>query len=111
MHSLLVLLAALFASSPQPRVLTTEFTYTATVGAQTPSAKALDLWIPVPSDSPWQRIYGLKIDAPARYRLTQERQYGNRMAFIHIEKPSAPVTVTVRFTVDRKEVHLLGSDA
>ncbi len=49
--AVLLLTAALPAFAQTGRVLTTRFTYTATVPAAA-GTKALDVWLPIPSDSP-----------------------------------------------------------
>src|SRR5437763_14905097 len=100
--------AAWAGSSPSPRILTTQFTYKAGVPELPSGAKALDFWIPIPSDGPLQTIRDLKVDAPGEYRITRESKYGNRMVYMRLTNPATPVTVTVRFTVDRKEALVLG---
>ena len=102
-----VLLGRLTAHADTPRTLTTQFTYTATVPAPPTGTKALDVWLPVPSDSVWQTVNGLTVTAPLPYRVTRERKYGDRMVYLHESHPSGPLTVTVQFTVCRREVRVL----
>ncbi|MDQ3815144.1 MAG: transglutaminase-like domain-containing protein [Armatimonadota bacterium] len=45
------------------------------------------------------------------HQITQEAKYGNRMVYLAIEKPQAPVTVSVQFTVQRKETKVLAKTA
>lgn len=89
--------------SHSPRTLTTQFTYKVVVPEIVAGTKALDLWIPIPSNSEWQTIEDVQVEAPASHRITRERKYGNRMVFIRAENPQAPLAVTVRFRVIRKE--------
>ena len=96
--------AALPATAQTGRVLTTQFTYTATVPAAPPGTRALDVWLPIPSDSPWQRITGLTVTAPIAYQLTTEAHYGNRMVYVYDTQPAKPLSVTVRFTTARRQV-------
>src|SRR5438132_715733 len=91
------------ADNPGPRTLTANFTYKATVPEIPAGATSLDLWIPIPSDGPLQTIRDLTVDAPAPYKIDTERKFGNRMVYLHVDHAAAPVVVTVRFTVDRKE--------
>ncbi len=87
------------------RTLTTWFTYTATVAPA--GAASLDVWLPIPSGSPWQKVSGLTVDAPGGsggYVITRESAYGNRMVFLHSLPLGVPLRVTVSFTVARGEV-------
>src|SRR5437016_3069616 len=73
--------------SSTPRSLTTQFTYKAGVPEIPSGARALDLWIPIPSDGPLQTIRDLKVDAPAEYKINREGKYGNRMVYLHLTNP------------------------
>ena len=88
-------------------MLTTQFTYTATVPAAPAGTKAEDVWLPVPSSSAWQTVSALTVAAPVAYKITTETQHGNRMVFLHDAQPGQPLQVTVRFTVARKQVRVL----
>jgi len=102
-----------FAADPAPapaRVLTTQFSYTATVAAVPPSTRSLDVWLPVPSDSVWQTVSGVTVQAPIPFRLTTEPKFGNRMVALHQDNPAAPMTVRVTFTVARRAVQMLNKD-
>ena len=94
-----------------PRVLTTQFTYTAVVPAALPGTKAVDVWLPVPSDSPWQKVIGLTVTAPIAHTITTETRYGNRMVYLHDVLPHGPLSVIVQVTVARKQVQVLDSPA
>lgn len=87
-----------------PRTLTTEFTYTATVAAPTTGTLALDVWLPVPTDGPFQTVRRLTVTAPGAYQITREPRFGNGMVFLHLRHPEGVTQVTVRFTVARREV-------
>jgi len=89
-------------------VLTTQFTYTATVPAVPAGTREVKVWLPVPSNSEWQTVEGLKVDSTLPYSLTQEKKYGNRMVYLAVKKPQGPVAVTVQFTVHRKNLRVLG---
>lgn len=98
-------------SAPSERTLTTRFTYKAIVPDLPPSTKALDLWLPIPSDSQWQTVREIQVSSPYPSRITQEQKFGNRMVYVHADNPKAPVTVTVSFIVERKEVKVLANEA
>ena len=101
--------AALPATAQTGRVLTTQFTYTATVPVAPVGTKALDVWLPIPSSSPWQTVSGLTVTAPVTYQVTTETHYGNRMVYVHDTQPDYPLQVTVQCTVARKQVKVLNA--
>lgn len=107
--TLSMLSVGLSAAADPPRVLTTQFTYTATVPAAPAGTSAVDVWLPIPSDSPWQAISVLTVAAPAAYKITTEARYGNRMVYLHDTQPTHPLQVTVQFTVARKQVSVLNN--
>ena len=88
-------------AEPRKEALKTRFTYTASVPAPPAGAKQLDLWIPVPSDSPFQKVTNLKVTSSADHRLTREQKQGNRMAFLRFTDLSKPIKVTVVVDVER----------
>ncbi|MGQ9728757.1 MAG: transglutaminase-like domain-containing protein [Candidatus Fervidibacter sp.] len=108
----LVVATALFAGTqaPSERTLTTRFTYKAIVPDLPPSTRALDLWVPIPSDSRWQTVKEIQVSSPYPSWITQEQKFGNRMVYVHADNPKAPVTVTVSFVVERKEVKVLANE-
>ncbi len=63
-----------------------QFEYKATVKDIPIDAKQVDLWIPVPHDSPFQRITDLQIESPYPYQ-TNRAQYGNKVLHISLNKP------------------------
>ncbi len=99
--------AALPASAQRGRVLTTRFTYTVSVPAAPVGTKALDVWLPIPSNSPWQSVTGLTVTAPIAFKVTTETHYGNRMVYLHDTQPSQPLQVTVQCVVARRQVKVL----
>jgi transglutaminase-like putative cysteine protease len=79
------------------------FEYKATLKDIPAGAKKLDLWIPVPHDSPFQTITGLQIESPVPYKI-QTAQYGNRILHLSVENPQQTTfTVRLRFDAVRKE--------
>lgn len=93
-----------------PRVLTTQFTYTATVPASAPDTRRLDVWIPLPSNSAWQTVRDVHVDSPVSYKITREPEFGNRMVYLHIANPRTAFVVTVRCVVARKPMPSLNLD-
>ena len=95
------------APSAASRSLTTQFFYTVTVPAPAPRTKTLDIWLPIPSDSPWQTVTDVTVDTPVPYTISRESKFGNRMVYLHNNEPTDALSATVRFTVARREVRVL----
>lgn len=99
-------------SQSAPRSLTTTFTYTATI----PEVRGdLDLWIPIPSNGPYQTVSDIIVDATVDgekqpFSINTEQDYGNRMVYVRAPAASGAAKVIVRFTVRRAEVRVLGSN-
>ncbi len=88
-------------SAETATLLTTEFTYTATLPAQPFAHGTIRMWLPLPSDGAWQRVRDLHVDAPGPSRITSEKEYGNRIVYLETPVTNGPMKVVVRFTVDR----------
>jgi transglutaminase-like putative cysteine protease len=90
-----------------PRERQFEFEYKATLKEIPAGARKVDLWIPVPHDTPFQKITELKIDSPHPYRI-HTAQYGNRILHLSLnDPPPSGLTVTMRFNALRRE-HIQG---
>src|SRR6185369_10920801 len=105
----LLLPIALFSTSlirvgaDAPRERKFEFEYKAVVKEIPTGAKKVDLWIPVPHDSPFQQITEMKIDSPHQYKI-HTTQYGNKVMHIRLNNPQeSSFAVTMRFNAIRKE--------
>ncbi|MBV9865459.1 MAG: transglutaminase domain-containing protein [Abitibacteriaceae bacterium] len=98
-----------------PYTLTAQFSYRATVADVPAGTKELRVWLPVPSNSEWQKVEDLKVTQDVQdniaspYKVTQERKYGNRMVYLDIKHPPSTVAATVQFTVQRKNMQVLGA--
>jgi transglutaminase-like putative cysteine protease len=80
-----------------------EFEYKATIKDIPTGARNVQLWIPVPHDSPFQKITDLHIESPYPYH-TATAQYGNRVLYIRLNNPKeSSFTVTMRFNATRRE--------
>src|SRR6266508_4203265 len=92
-----VLVSQVGAATPRERKF--EFEYKATVKKIPAGAKRVDLWIPVPHDSRFQKITDMQIESPYRYQI-QTAQYGNRILHISLNHRQQS-----SFTVTRSEEH------
>ena len=66
-------------SSDRPQEVSYEFTYSVRVIDLPQTAKQVDLWVPVPSDSQGQRVIDVKVVRPNGGEIGTEPQYQNRM--------------------------------
>lgn len=63
------------------------------------------LWVPVPSDTAWQRVVDLRVvDAPTGWKLEQQDGPRGRMVYVDVAKPSGDVAVTIECVVHRDAV-------
>lgn len=86
-----------------PRERSFEIEYKATVKDIPTAAKKIELWIPVPHDSEFQKISELQIDAPYPYKI-HTAEYGNKILHIVLASPQqSSFTVTMRFRALRRE--------
>src|SRR5262249_14385383 len=80
-----------------------QFEYKATIKDIPVGAHNVELWIPVPHDSAFQKITDLQIESPYPYR-TYQAQYGNKLIHVSLSNPKeSSFTVMMRFNAVRKE--------
>ena len=79
------------------------FEYNATVKEIPAGAKKVDLWIPVPHDTPFQKITDFEIESALPYQI-HTAEYGNKILHITLNDPQqSSFDVTMRFNTTRKE--------
>src|SRR5215471_3583508 len=100
-------LAAQVSSNTQkfsPPARTFHFTYNFTVKDIPSGTKRVRIWVPVPQSDQHQTVRVLSIKAPAKTRMTQEPEYGNRMMCAEIESPApGKAEFTLEYQVTRRE--------
>ena len=69
--------AALVASAKTPAVRSFEATYVGIIAPLPVTAKKVEVWIPLPSDGPYQTIADVKVQAPAPFTFEKDSA-GNR---------------------------------
>jgi hypothetical protein len=72
--------------SPPSRTL--RFTYNFTVKDIPSGAKRVRVWVPVPQTDQHQTVRILAIKAPAKKRMTQDPEYGNRTMYAELQNPA-----------------------
>ncbi|MCA9322656.1 MAG: transglutaminase domain-containing protein [Planctomycetes bacterium] len=71
-----------------------------------PVGRSLRLWIPIPSNDPWQTIRNLKVtsvEGDFDFRITREPVHGNRMIYVDQRVTSPQVTFEINYDVIRHE--------
>ncbi len=88
--------------SPPSR--TFRFTYSFTVKDIPSGAKRVRVWVPVPQTDRHQTVRVVSVKAPAKTRMTQEPEYGNRMMYAEIQNPAAgKAEFTLEYKITRRE--------
>jgi transglutaminase-like putative cysteine protease len=90
-----------FLKSAESRTFSIE--YVGKISEIPEGTKKLRVWLPVPQDSTVQLIGELSFSSRPM-RVAVEPKYGNKIAYWEIENPPAQLTVTMRFTCERKEI-------
>ena len=81
-----------------------EATYVATVEAVPAGLNRLEVWIPLPKDTPHQKIRGLSVESPYPGSIRREKEYGNLYYYFSTDRPqSGRLDVKVRFEAERLE--------
>ncbi len=100
-------LTAQSASSKQkfsPLSRTFHFTYSFTVKDIAADAKQVRVWVPVPQTDPHQTVRVLALRAPVKTRMTEEKEYGNRMMYAEFPNPAGgKAEFTLEYQVTRRE--------
>lgn len=93
------------AHAAEVKERTFEVTYKATVKDIPKDAREVNLWLPVPQDNHVQKISDVRVSAPAKYRITKDAEYGNRILFVKVKEPKTDtVTVELKFKATRQEI-------
>ena len=87
-----------------PPTRTFHFTYNFTVKNIPSDAKRVRVWVPVPQTDQHQTVRVLSVKAPAKTRITQEPEYGNRMLYAEMQNPAGgKAEFTLEYEVTRRE--------
>lgn len=88
-----------------PATRTFAATYVATVNEVPAGLSRLEVWVPLPADTPDQTIRDLKIGSPYPGSIRQEKEYGNQYFYFSAAPPRpGPLEVKVSFVAERREV-------
>ncbi len=96
---------ALVAGAKAPAVRSFEATYVGTIATLPLSAKRTEVWIPLPSDGPYQTITDVRVEGPAAFTLEKDAM-GNRMAHFVLDKAEQlgkEIEVRATYRVTRRE--------
>jgi len=102
--SLIALLDRAAGAPAQTAVRRFEATYIATVEAVPAGLNRLEVWVPLPRDTPNQRIGSLTVDAPYPGSIRREKEHGNSYYYFSTGEPRpGRLEVRVRFEAERRE--------
>jgi len=95
--------AAPVSASPASRSF--EATYVATIEEIPAGLNRLEVWVPLPQDTPAQRIRNLKVDSPYPGAVRHEKQFGNSYYYFSTDQPrTGKLEIRVSFEAERQEV-------
>lgn len=98
-----VALALVLAGSNAPKTRAFEMTYRAVISEIPADTQRLEVWIPYPKSDANQEITHVKIESSATTTLATEPTFGNKILHAAIDRPFAPLEITLRFEVLRRE--------
>jgi transglutaminase-like putative cysteine protease len=102
----LVLGAAASSPAVTPPARRFEATYVATVEAVPAGLNRLEVWVPLPRDTAFQRIGNLEVDSPYPGSVRREKENGNSYYYFSTDRPRAgSLEVRVTFDAERLEAH------
>ncbi len=107
--------AAAADSAKEPSSRTFDATYIGTIAPLPREAKRVDVWIPIPSDTPHQEVRDLRISTPFPATVGKDSA-GNSVAHFTVENPAAlagkeivvRVSCRIRRTEDRALIRTAG---
>lgn len=114
MHGLCIACAALIVASASAQVApevietrTINLTQTVTLHDVPAGAKQVSLWVPIPSDGPWQRVLNRQVvSAPGTWTLVPQAQGRGDFIYVDVQNPPAGnASVVVNCMVEREGVH------
>jgi transglutaminase-like putative cysteine protease len=75
-----------------------------------PAGDERRVWIPMPAQTPIQRVLSYQVDSPWTYEITED-SYGNRFIYLEAHAAAPSAQVVARYTVERSpaKVGLAGS--
>jgi transglutaminase-like putative cysteine protease len=93
------------AVGPAPAARSFEATYVATVEQVPAGLSRLEVWVPLPQDTPAQRITNLRVDSPYPGTIRREKEFGNSYFYLSTDEPKhGKLEIRVRFEAERREV-------
>ena len=105
----LLTVAALFlpaaSAAAEPLSRRFEATYVGVVENVPAGLSRLEVWVPIPQDSAFQRISNVKVDSPYPGTLRREKEFGNSYYYFSTDEPkSGKLEVRVHFEAERREI-------
>jgi transglutaminase-like putative cysteine protease len=79
-----------------------EFTYIVHVPTLPPGSGSMGIWIPLAQTDTHQRVSGLRVVSPVRYRVTRGGQSGNEFAYLNFNAARGHAPFDIRLTFDAR---------
>lgn len=80
------------------------FSYKFTIKNLPSSAKDVEIWIPLPSNSQYQKVTSYSINSPISHRILEDSQYKNKIIKFKSEKNIPQnVTISLNLNINRQE--------
>lgn len=99
------LLAPASSAADIPASRSFEATYVAIVENIPAGLNRLEVWVPVPQDSPSQAIRNVRVDSPYPGSVRHEKEFGNSYYYFTTDQPRpGKLEIRVSFEADRHEV-------
>jgi len=95
-------------SAPQViETRTIELTQTVTLNDVPDGARHVRMWVPIPSDGPWQRVTDIKVDyTPGMWQLVHPQDGKGNLIYVDVLNPkSATIPVSISCTIERQGVY------
>jgi transglutaminase-like putative cysteine protease len=89
-----------------------EFTYSFTITDMPGESNEVELWLPIPGDTDYQKITGVNVDLDTEFSMTTEEVYNNKVLYAKVSrngKDEIPISVT--YKVKRSEISIDQSKA
>jgi len=97
----LVSISPAFANIPFDVSSRYQFHYTVEVPASSNGEEFISLWIPYPTEDQFQRVLSFKVESPLPYRITREKQFGNKMIYIEGKRGASPLNIRFTYVIER----------
>jgi transglutaminase-like putative cysteine protease len=103
--AVMALLAPAAGAETAPATRNFEATYVAAVEQIPAGLSRLEVWVPLPQETPAQRIVNLRVDSPYPGGVRREKEFNNSYYYFSTDEPKpGKLEIRVSFEAERQEV-------